>query len=135
MRLASYKAEGRRSYGAVSGETIVDIPGLLKAAGRGPAPADALALVAAGEEVLASVRAALEAGFGEQAALRRASVEFLPPLPNPGKMICVGRNYAEHAKEAGFEMSPVPILFPRFANTLIGHGASVIRPKVSEQLD
>jgi acylpyruvate hydrolase len=62
-------------------------------------------------------------------------VELLPPLPSPGKIICVGLNYVDHSLESGFTVPDYPTVFTRFASSLIGAGASIIRPAVSTQLD
>lgn len=129
MKVASYLVDGNASYGIVVENRIVDIPALLGAS----APRDVVALIGAGDEGLRKVREAL-AKPGE-ARLDRAQVTFLPPVVNPPKFFCIGRNYAEHAKEAGFEMSPIPIMFHRFSSTLIGDGADILYPKVSTQLD
>ena len=67
--------------------------------------------------------------------LDTAGLEYLPPLPAPGKIICIGLNYADHSAESGFKQPDYPSVFARFASSLIGHGAPVIRPLVSEQLD
>ena len=61
--------------------------------------------------------------------------EYLPVLSNPGKIICVGLNYADHSAESGFKQPDYPTLFGRFNSSLIGHGAPIVRPKLSEQLD
>jgi 2-keto-4-pentenoate hydratase/2-oxohepta-3-ene-1,7-dioic acid hydratase in catechol pathway len=63
------------------------------------------------------------------------SLDLLAPVPNPGKIICVARNYAEHAREAGLAISEIPILFLRVASTLVPQGGAVVRPTVSEELD
>lgn len=63
------------------------------------------------------------------------ALELLPPLPAPGKIICIGLNYADHSAESGFEVPGYPTVFGRFASSLIGHGAALVRPRVSEQLD
>ena len=63
------------------------------------------------------------------------AVEWLPPLPSPPKILCVGLNYADHSAESGFEVPAYPTIFARFASSLIGHDAPIIRPRVSEQLD
>ncbi|MDE2465147.1 MAG: fumarylacetoacetate hydrolase family protein [Alphaproteobacteria bacterium] len=63
------------------------------------------------------------------------NVNFLPPLPCPSKIICLGLNYADHAAEGGFEPPKFPTLFGRFASSLVGHGAPIVLPKVSSQLD
>ncbi len=62
-------------------------------------------------------------------------VTFMPVLSNPGKIICVGLNYADHSAESGFKQPDYPTLFGRFNSSLIGHGAPIVRPKWSEQLD
>jgi acylpyruvate hydrolase len=62
-------------------------------------------------------------------------VVLLPVLSNPGKIICVGLNYADHSAESGFTQPDYPTLFGRFNSSLIAHGAPIVRPKLSEQLD
>jgi len=61
--------------------------------------------------------------------------EFLPLLPNPGKMICVGKNYAAHAAESGDRPAAFPSLFARFTDTLVGHGRPLLRPRLSSDFD
>ena len=63
------------------------------------------------------------------------AVELLPPLPCPPKILCVGLNYADHSAESGFKVPDYPTIFGRFASSLIGHGAPIIRPRLSAQLD
>lgn len=88
-------------------------------------------LVGLAPEALAAAAAALKAGK----ALDPATLTLLPPLSRPGKIICVGLNYADHTAESGFVQPAYPTLFARFASSLIGAGAPVARPQVSEQLD
>ena len=64
-----------------------------------------------------------------------SKVRYLPPIERPGKIVCVGLNYAEHTKESPYEQPSYPSFFPRFASTLVGHGEPIIRPRVSEELD
>jgi 2-keto-4-pentenoate hydratase/2-oxohepta-3-ene-1,7-dioic acid hydratase in catechol pathway len=99
-----------------------------------------------GDAALADLDAALEAGG---AALKAAAdrvgsagevvdeknLTFLPPLIRPSKIICLGLNYADHAAEGGFAPPSFPTLFARFPSSLIGHGAPIILPKCSSQLD
>src|SRR5260370_19492783 len=63
------------------------------------------------------------------------AVSFLPPLSSPGKIICVGLNYADHTAESSIQQPDYPTLFGRFSSSLIGHGAPIVRPNVSEALD
>ena len=62
-------------------------------------------------------------------------VTLLPVIPNPGKILCVGHNYEEHRQETGRAKTAHPSLFVRFADTLIGHEAPIVRPPVSTSLD
>jgi 2-keto-4-pentenoate hydratase/2-oxohepta-3-ene-1,7-dioic acid hydratase in catechol pathway len=60
---------------------------------------------------------------------------YLPPLSSPGKIFCVGLNYADHTKESAYEQPDYPTIFPRYVSSLVGHGAPIVRPKVSDSLD
>lgn len=64
-----------------------------------------------------------------------AEVEVLPPLRHPGKVICVGLNYREHADESGMDLPKYPTLFARFPSNLIGSGEPIVRPAESDRLD
>ena len=95
-------------------------------------PGSLTSLVAAGPEALMRAGHAMLAG----PEIDLDSVTLLPPLPTPPKIICVGLNYADHSDESGFADVPTyPTLFGRFASSLIGAGAPIIRPRLSEQLD
>jgi 2-keto-4-pentenoate hydratase/2-oxohepta-3-ene-1,7-dioic acid hydratase in catechol pathway len=62
-------------------------------------------------------------------------VTFLPVIPNPDKILCVGLNYETHRTETGRPATEHPAIFTRFADTQIGHGQPIVRPRVSSQLD
>lgn len=63
------------------------------------------------------------------------AVTYLPPCAHPGKIICLGLNYRDHARE--FESKPpsYPSVFARYASSLIGHGQSLVRPRASSKFD
>jgi acylpyruvate hydrolase len=88
-------------------------------------------LINAGESALKAAHDRL----GDARLLDSAKIRYLPPIDRPGKIVCVGLNYADHTKESPYEQPSYPTFFPRFASSLIGHGAHIIRPRVSEQLD
>jgi acylpyruvate hydrolase len=94
-------------------------------------PGDLLEILRQGRESLAVAARTLAAGK----AFDREKIQFLPPLSNPEKIICVGLNYADHTKESPYEQPKYPTLFSRFNSTLVGHGAPIVRPRASEQLD
>jgi acylpyruvate hydrolase len=70
---------------------------------------------------------------GEQ--VDAATVEVLQPLRSPGKIICVGLNYRDHASESGYKPPDYPTLFARYASSLIGPNEPIVRPVDSTQLD
>ena len=88
-------------------------------------------LIAGGPDTLQAAFRALQKG----APVEPSVVDVLPPLSAPGKIICVGLNYADHSAESGFKQPDYPTLFGRFVSSMIGHGAPMIRPAASEQLD
>jgi 2-keto-4-pentenoate hydratase/2-oxohepta-3-ene-1,7-dioic acid hydratase in catechol pathway len=56
-------------------------------------------------------------------------------IPRPGKIVCVGLNYRDHAAEAGMDLPVAPLLFAKWPNTLVGHGDPVVLPPESTQVD
>lgn len=67
--------------------------------------------------------------------LDAGTLRFLPPVPVPPKILCIGLNYRDHTKESGFEQPAHPTVFARFASSLAAHGQAIVRPDCSEQLD
>lgn len=74
---------------------------------------------------------------GELAGVRldESKLTFGPCVTSPNKIICVGLNYREHAKETNASIPEYPILFNKFNNTLAGHGSDIALPRVSEKVD
>jgi acylpyruvate hydrolase len=62
-------------------------------------------------------------------------VQLLPPVPDPGKIVCIGLNYHEHAREQGAEAPDTPTIFAKFANALAAPGAEVSLPTHSDKID
>jgi 2-keto-4-pentenoate hydratase/2-oxohepta-3-ene-1,7-dioic acid hydratase in catechol pathway len=69
------------------------------------------------------------------ASFKLSAVTLLAPIPRPPKMICVGLNYRDHAAEANMKIPDVPTIFNKFTNVIIGPGAPIVLPKVSERVD
>lgn len=133
MRFATVLAEKRGKPSAVlvarDGGDLVD---LSIAAPDGPQ--SLLALIQAGPEAMAAAAAAAS-GAGKDARIDPAAAHYMPLIPRPPKMICLGLNYVDHAAEGGFEPPKYPTLFMRGPTSLVGHGAPIVRPSVCEQLD
>jgi acylpyruvate hydrolase len=94
-------------------------------------PGDLDKLVGKGLEGLKAVAKVLAEGK----SVDLSKVKLLPPIRSPEKVICVGLNYRDHSAESGFKQPDYPTLFGRFNSSLIGDGAPIVRPKVSDQLD
>ena len=124
MKLASYRLNGEDTFGAVVGDGVVTLGG---AKSRYGTLRDALAANALGE---------LEAAIAGKAPDHKlAQVTFLPVIPNPEKILCVGINYRDHAAETGRDSMSNPQMFLRLVNTLVGHDGEMVRPKVSTHFD
>lgn len=123
MRLSTVKIAGRTTWGVVEGETFRDAGAIL---------ADRYA------DLKAAITAGL-AGVAEAAAkapsFELSQLEWLPVIPNPDKILCVGLNYEMHRKETGRAEVDNPTIFGRFANSQTGHLRPILRPKVSTELD
>lgn len=121
MKFASYELDGRASWGAVVGDTIV------------PLATPALPTLKAA--IAADALPQSEAGLALQAGVPLAAVTWLPVIPEPGKIFCIGVNYEEHRVEMKRERVGHPTVFMRVADSQIGHGQPMLRPPESEQLD
>jgi 2-keto-4-pentenoate hydratase/2-oxohepta-3-ene-1,7-dioic acid hydratase in catechol pathway len=125
MKLVSFvTAQGEASYGALREDGVVDLGRRL------PAIDLRTALAELGMAGLAEVAA--EAAAADHAL---SALSLLPPIPNPGKILCVGLNYKDHVAETGRETPTQPSLFARFPDSIRGHDAAIVRPRVSSHFD
>ena len=74
-------------------------------------------------------------GFEGAFEVALSDVQLNPPLKNINKVICVGKNYADHAREMGGEPPEIPVVFSMFPSAIIGPGDSVVLPTISSQVD
>jgi 2-keto-4-pentenoate hydratase/2-oxohepta-3-ene-1,7-dioic acid hydratase in catechol pathway len=96
-------------------------------------PNDLTAIIAGGSAVLHRIARLAEGGGGE--SLDKASLKLLNPFPAPGKLICIGLNYTEHAKETKLATSAFPTVFSRFNSTLLDPDEPILRSHVSAAYD
>lgn len=125
MKLISFEVAGQPSYGVVGGDGIIDLG--REFGTRWPS----LRQVLAADGLTELGRAAR----GRSADRALGDVTFLPPIPDPAKIICVGMNYEPHRIEMGRDKDPYPTLFSRFTDCLVAHGQPIVRPRVSDKLD
>lgn len=129
MRLLAFDKSGTPTLGARRGDEVVDL-----SVAAPDLPRDMPGLLALGEPGLQAAEAAAKnAPTGSVVAAQ--GLKYCPPVWNPGKIICVGLNYADHASEAALEKPKYPVLFLRVATTLVGHGEPLVVPRCSEQFD
>lgn len=90
------------------------------------------------DDLIRNSRGALDAAskvMAGQQPVDLTRVQFLAPVGNPRKIICVGLNYRDHTKESGFEQPGYPTLFSRFNTSVIAHEAPMMHTALSDTLD
>lgn len=125
MKLVSFSAEnGGQGVGVVLGDDIADVTGHFEGRVNG------LKMILE-RDLLGEVQAAAPL------APRRKldTLKFLPVVPDPDKIICVGLNYRDHVAETGRAFTEKPALFARFADSQVGHNQPLVRPRVSHEFD
>jgi 2-keto-4-pentenoate hydratase/2-oxohepta-3-ene-1,7-dioic acid hydratase in catechol pathway len=123
MKLLSFTADGKEWFGALRDDGVVTLNDKVAQ------PNLATALAAGAVDKIR--------GIAQNTAPDRklSDIRFLPVIPRPGKIVCAGINYRSHAAEMARELPKQPSMFIRFADTLVGHGGELIRPKVSDNFD
>lgn len=126
MRLTSFLRDGLPTWGVVTddGDHLFDLGGV----SRWPTLRRALAA----PEAIDWARGYVETHEPDAAV---GEVRFLPVVPDPDKILCVGLNYEAHRLETGRPESRHPTLFVRFASSQVGHGEPMVVPRESEKLD
>jgi 2-keto-4-pentenoate hydratase/2-oxohepta-3-ene-1,7-dioic acid hydratase in catechol pathway len=124
MRFVSYIAGSGPAYGIATDKGIVDLS--RRVGKRYP---DLKALIA--QEAFAEA----EKSAGASPDFAADSVTFLPVIPDPGKILCIGLNYEEHRVEAQRDATENPSVFVRLPESQVGHRQPLLRPRESEQLD
>jgi len=125
MKLASFKVPSGSTYGVITDKGAIDIGKRMGT--RAPtlrALIEADAIAEAGR---------IAAGTTPDYPLD--SIQYLPVIPNPDKILCVGLNYEEHRVETGREKTENPAIFIRVPESQTGHGQPIIRPRESKMFD
>ncbi|WP_010532211.1 fumarylacetoacetate hydrolase family protein [Lentibacillus jeotgali] len=153
MKLLSYKIKGipgPSRMGFMHGEKIVDLQEAWRGLKRSNSdidaadaadelfPADPAQFFKAGHRVIEQakdLKTYPEANDTGAISFNRADVSISTPVPSPGKIICVGKNYAAHAAEMDSDVPDNPVLFAKFANALIGPEDVIEKPEFVSKLD
>jgi 2-keto-4-pentenoate hydratase/2-oxohepta-3-ene-1,7-dioic acid hydratase in catechol pathway len=126
MKFLTYSLDGNASFGAVVGDGVIDL------GARHPELADLRDAIRTGRlDELA------DEATGADADCSVADIRYLPTIPNPEKIICIGVNYADRNAEYkdGTEPPKYPSVFMRTRESLVGHGEPLMDPPESDQLD
>jgi 2-keto-4-pentenoate hydratase/2-oxohepta-3-ene-1,7-dioic acid hydratase in catechol pathway len=124
MKLVSFEHNGAARFGKLTEDQhVIDLT-------------ERLSGVSSIQSVLENDRLSDLAAIGDEGQQYNFDeLSLLPVVQNPSKIICVGINYVAHAEEAGRKVGEHPVIFQRYADSLIGHGQDLLRPKVSDQFD
>lgn len=124
MKFISFKQDNRKSWGILEGEEIIDL-GAIRLVGW----------ASLGESLRRNL-VPLALDLKDTAPkVSRASVELLPAIPDAGKIICVGLNYADHVAEMNRPTPEYPVIFTRFNDSLVGDGEALVAPRNSMKFD
>ena len=133
MKLVTFEQAGQLRLGALqasqAGDKIIDLNQL-----DASLPSDLLVLLQGGQPALARAQKALAAAPAG-AGIDAASVTLQAPIQHPEKILCIGQNYLEHAKESGAGQSPYPIVFAKYDNAIVGPTGTIVIPKAVEKPD
>jgi len=125
MKLVTFKHDNTTSWGCIHADGVIDLGRRL-----GASIPDVRSLLT--QNALATAQAAAK----DQAAdFALNKITLLPPIPNPGKIFCIGLNYEDHRKETKRDKTEEPAVFVRFAESQVGHNQPILRPRESTKLD
>jgi 2-keto-4-pentenoate hydratase/2-oxohepta-3-ene-1,7-dioic acid hydratase in catechol pathway len=137
MRLVTYTSTAGWRCGIDRDDGIADTQSVARAAGFTEADVEALqtnrdvgALEAASVGDLAAA-----AGADDVEVHARDAVRLGPPIPDPQKIICLGLNYRDHARESGLQPPAAPMFFAKFANSLVGPFDEIVPPASTQKVD
>ena len=161
VRFATYRLDGAERVGLVSGDVLYDLMELVRMEGKeelpaqGPRPQTMLDVIRMGPDFWQLVRDCLEAAERRRAEdpegwrllasqgvvmpledLQRRGGRLVAPIPRPAKnVVCLGRNYREHAEERDEEIPTAPIFFTKAPTCIIGPGQAIQYPSATQMLD
>lgn len=133
MKLVTYQQNGASRLGALRSENGKDyITDLNKA--DSSLPSDMLAFLQGGADTKAKAEKALVAS-PINSGIPLESVKLSAPLSNPGKILCIGLNYRDHAAESQMTVPEFPTVFAKYSNCIIGPGEAIVLPAATTKPD
>lgn len=138
MILLTFKENNSLRLGVKTDAGVIDVAAAGEAIGYDGAPHTMDELLAGEQPALDALTGLIEHARSEARAgwLRdEAELQIGPCVPNPGKIICVGLNYRQHAIESKMEIPDEPVLFSKFRNTVAAHGETIPLPSLAVEYD
>ena len=137
MKLARYRTEGEVGYGAVVGNKMIPLPELANQKGiRLPGNLDSIInLETKFFEKTSSILVKTSKEDLEEISIPLGTLKLLPPVPLPGKIVCLGLNYKDHAAEQNAPIPEEPVIFTKPRTAIIGPTEKIVKPKIVNQLD
>src|SRR5690349_11488540 len=133
MQLVTFLRDGAQRLGALAQRDNQDVVIDLNRANP-QLPSSMIAFLEGGDESRALAEQAL-ADPPAEAVLERGAVRLMAPVPRPGKIICIGLNYGDHAAESNQPLPDFPTVFAKYPSCVIGAGEPIVIPRVTEQVD
>ena len=134
MQSLTFKTGNDYKLGLVTGAGVIDV-GAANAALGTSVPTDVNQFIAAGASAGADL-ISKAAGKTGPWLLERGGLTLGPVVPDPGKIICIGLNYAKHAAETGASLPTHPVVFSKFNNTLAGDGEAIpLKTSIAHEFD
>lgn len=131
MKILYYRQENQLRPGILAEQGVIDISKLINITGSRP-----LGTVPLTIEDVREIKNAQESAAGNSDCFVNAeNLAFGPCIPNPGKIICIGLNYRNHALESGMAIPKVPVVFTKYNNTLTDFGNDISLGTEGEQFD
>lgn len=120
MRFISYLHDNEPGWGVINGEAVQDLtrhePALIAAIGKGNLPSSMEAVTA-------------------RKTVPLNEIVYLPPIPDPRRILCIGQNYAAHRAEMGGATTAHPLIFTRYPSSISGHNRELVKPRESDHYD
>ncbi|MDA3130886.1 fumarylacetoacetate hydrolase family protein [Aliibacillus thermotolerans] len=154
MKLVTYESVSGRRIGCIKEDHIIDLNGAYQALlekenhpraeemANAYVPKDMRQFLQGGEESMAHAKKGMDYIWShrdeeikEKYIFPITATKLQAPIQNPEKIICVGLNYRDHIEEMGRELPTHPVIFAKYANTIIGPEDEIPLPHVTKQLD
>ena len=97
-------------------------------------PSDMIGFLAAGKPALDIAAQTVQTAHVKQ-GISLSSVRLVAPIPRPGKIMCIGLNYRDHAKESNQPIPEFPTLFAKYSSCVIGPGEPIVIPALTDKID